>query len=82
MATVPVFTIFYDGLRPLCAREMTQYRKCALGDKSVVFRYGNFARVHPWLPRLMRDCGTDSCPAPALFERRRASTDYSFQPLR
>ncbi|MBY0229690.1 MAG: DUF393 domain-containing protein [Gemmataceae bacterium] len=31
-------TIFYDGLCPLCAREMAHYRKCAAGDGSVVFR--------------------------------------------
>ncbi len=33
----PTLTLFYDGLCPLCSREITHYRKRAAGDPSVVF---------------------------------------------
>ena len=33
----PTLTLFYDGLCPLCAREIAYYRKRAGGDPSVQF---------------------------------------------
>jgi predicted DCC family thiol-disulfide oxidoreductase YuxK len=30
-------TLFYDGLCPLCAREMDHYRRCAAGLPGIVF---------------------------------------------
>ena len=33
----PAFTLYYDGLCPLCSREVAHYRRCAAGDPSVHF---------------------------------------------
>jgi predicted DCC family thiol-disulfide oxidoreductase YuxK len=33
----PTLTLYYDGLCPLCSREMAHYRRRAAGDPSVVF---------------------------------------------
>jgi predicted DCC family thiol-disulfide oxidoreductase YuxK len=38
MQTPAPFTIFYDGLCPLCAREIAHYRKCAKSDPAIVFQ--------------------------------------------
>lgn len=34
----PTLTLYYDGLCPLCSREMAHYRKRAVGDSAIVFR--------------------------------------------
>jgi predicted DCC family thiol-disulfide oxidoreductase YuxK len=35
--TPPTLTLYYDGLCPLCSREIAHYRRWAAGDPSVVF---------------------------------------------
>jgi predicted DCC family thiol-disulfide oxidoreductase YuxK len=35
--SLPTLTLFYDGLCPLCSREIALFRRLAAGDPSVVF---------------------------------------------
>jgi predicted DCC family thiol-disulfide oxidoreductase YuxK len=35
--TLPTFWVFFDGLCPLCSREIDHYRHCSANDSTVVY---------------------------------------------